>query len=341
RRFFWALALMYLSELRKNKDNFDHCSSQHFYKLKLGSLGNTSEGGQKILDVLDKKAEVSVKCGKHRNYLFLMLCLFNIIDLFIFTKQVRNIMEGVVVLHETIHEPLTTGGHVGIKTYKALREGDPLSPILFNIGQFEGLILHLLSNSDWKTIEINYVYVTTIALGSSVKENIIKKQILGGHMDDDTVANIGLELFWRLLYCCFGLRLRFDVIFVCKVIELWEKDKIFFHQGESLLSLSTDSFIEIYQFLDGAHISCDTRNKDPDSCFININRDDTRLRIIHSMLGNWLVTDRIHKHVTKYWRTIIFSVHVFCQIIFNSLLFIKYFVCIYRMPDMPKRSDMI
>jgi hypothetical protein len=126
----------------------------------------------------------------------------------------RNIMEGVVVLHETIHEPrrkkdhgvilkldfekaydkikwpfvqqtlhmkgfsekwcswinsVTTGGHVGIKvndhiganfqTYKALREGDPLSPILFNIvvdmlailvnianeeGQFEGLILHLV-----------------------------------------------------------------------------------------------------------------------------------------------------------------------------------------------------
>ncbi|KAL5648274.1 hypothetical protein ACJX0J_039083, partial [Zea mays] len=81
--------------------------------------------------------------GKHRNIslpTIKMLCLFNIIDLFIFTKQVRNIMEGVVVLHETIHElrrkkdcgkaydkikwpfvqqtlrmKVTTGGHVGIK----------------------------------------------------------------------------------------------------------------------------------------------------------------------------------------------------------------------------------
>ncbi|KAL5666916.1 hypothetical protein ACJX0J_019137, partial [Zea mays] len=152
--------------------------------------------------------------GKHRNIslpTIKMLCLFNIIDLFIFTKQVRNIMEGVVVLHETIHElrrkkDFTTSGHVGIKTYKGLRQGDPLSPILFNIGQFEGLIPHLLllitfeQVSGYLGIPMHYrnlvmfmlsFFETTIALGSSGKEIIIKKEQIPQIFD--TVANIGLE----------------------------------------------------------------------------------------------------------------------------------------------------
>ncbi|KAL5659324.1 hypothetical protein ACJX0J_032487 [Zea mays] len=138
-----------------------------------------------------------VKCGKHRNYLFLMLCLFNIIDLFIFTKQVSNIMEGVVVLHETIHEMrrkkdcgkaydkikwpfvqqtlrmkgfsekwcswinlVTTGGHVGIKTC-----------LLFCGWGYLGIPMH------YRKDKLSYVYVTTITLGSSGKEIIIKKNI--------------------------------------------------------------------------------------------------------------------------------------------------------------------
>ena len=126
----------------------------------------------------------------------------------------RNVMEGTVILHETIHElhrkkqsgvilkidfekaydkvkwsfvqqtlrmkgfslewcnwitTIMIGGHVGIKvndqvganflTHKGLRQGDPLSPVLFNIvadmlailinrakedGQFDGLIPHLV-----------------------------------------------------------------------------------------------------------------------------------------------------------------------------------------------------
>ncbi|KAL5673971.1 hypothetical protein ACJX0J_018277, partial [Zea mays] len=187
--FFWALTL-------KKRDTILIIGG-HFFLM-----GH--------LDVLDKKAEViegDALLKEHITSYYKGLlgpheasgapiCLLNV-SFKIFTKQVRNIMEGVVVLHETIRE-LRRKKDCG-KAYDKIKwpfvqqtlrmkgfsekftPGDPLSPILFNIGQFEGLIPHLLSNSDWKTIEINLVmfmlsfFETTIALGSSGKEIIIKK----------------------------------------------------------------------------------------------------------------------------------------------------------------------
>ncbi|KAL5681471.1 hypothetical protein ACJX0J_007856, partial [Zea mays] len=95
-----------------------------------------------------------------------------------------------------------------------------------------------LSNSDWKTIEINLVlfmlsfFETTITLGSSGKKIIIKKTkgmvyskiYLGTNTSNLTNSLIGLErdelftmaekFFWRLLYWFLRTGLRFEVITV-------------------------------------------------------------------------------------------------------------------------------
>lgn len=195
----------------------------------------------------------------------------------------RNIMEGVVVLHETIHELhrnkqsgvifkidfekaydkvkwsfiqqtlrmkgfsntwcewidfIMTGGHVGIKvndqigpyfqTHKGLRQGDPLSPILFNVvvdmlailinrakadGQVDGLVPHLV---DGGLSILQYADDTLLFFDNDVEKAANLKSLLVAF---EQVSGLKINYHKSELFC-FGKAIKeehqYQQIFGCK-----------------------------------------------------------------------------------------------------------------------------